>query len=151
MTENETFDKVLAFLEKRNERTDEDIFKESLEAREKIPGANAVAVPVRGYPYLVKIDDFKTLRNGYCLHPADKLWIGDSVEFPVACYNGWKKEDGSENRLANRFDRGISTFRGTCLYFGWEKDAPAPLTYEQANALCDFITPYRIRMDRGSR
>lgn len=151
MSENETFDKVLAFLEKRNERTDEDKFQESVEARDKCPGANAVAVPVRGYPYLVKIDDFTTLKGTYSLHPADTLWIGDSVEFPVACYNGWKKEDGSENRLANRFDRGISTFRGTCLYFGWENGASAPLTYEQANALCDFITPYRIRMDRGDR
>ena len=49
MSENETFDKVLAFLEKRNERTDEDKFQESVEARDKCPGANAVAVPVRGY------------------------------------------------------------------------------------------------------
>jgi len=65
MSENETFDKVLAFLEKRNERTDEDKFQESVEARDKYPGANAVAVPVRGYPYLVKIDDFTTLKGTY--------------------------------------------------------------------------------------
>ncbi len=149
MNDNEKFDKVLAFLEKRKARTDEDIFNEYQEDKDECSGANAVAIPVRGYPYLVKIEDFSTLSNGYCLHGADKLWLGESMEFPVACYNGWISEDGSENRLAGRFDRGIGTFRGTCLFFGWEDGKPAPLTYEQANALCDFFVPYRIRMDRG--
>ena len=45
MSENETFDKVLAFLEKRNERTDEDKFQESVEARDKCPGANVLYAP----------------------------------------------------------------------------------------------------------
>ena len=67
MSENETFDKVLAFLEKRNERTDEDKFQESVEARDKCPGANAVAVMTMPASAALYDHRTKTLISGDCL------------------------------------------------------------------------------------
>ncbi len=145
MSETDKKQEVLAFLKQRKARTDEDILNEHRAARSTAP-ANAVEVTVRNYPQPVMVDKFPT---GYRLSEPDTMILTAKAGFPVACYSAWQSEDGSTNRLINRFHSGRKNFSGTCLLFGWENGAPAPFTTEQANLVCDILSEARLRLDRG--
>lgn len=145
MSDNEKMNEVLEFLKKRKSRTDEEILKEHLDENSTAE-ANAVAVPVGPYPRPIMVDKFPT---GYGLAEPETMILTKMAGFPVACYSAWKSEDGSTNRLINRFHSGRKNFSGTCLLFGWENNAPAPFTTDQANIVCEILAKAKIRLDRG--
>ena len=145
MDDNEKLQKVISFLKARKARTDEEILNEHRSAR-SAETANAVAATVRNYPEPVMVDKFPT---GYGLVKPEEMILTSRAGFPVACYSAWKSEDGSTNRLINRFYSGRKNLRGTCLLFSWKDNAPAPLTTEQANIVCDILAEVRLKIDRG--
>lgn len=145
MNEKSKIRDVLELLKSRKSRTDEDILKEK-RAERNCGKANAVEVTAQSYPQPIMVESFP---NGYGLALPETMLITQKAGFPVACYSAWKSEDGSTNRLINRFYLGNKSFRGTCLLFGWKNNAPAPLTTEQANIVCDILSERKILLDRG--
>ncbi len=144
MSEQKQMQDAMAVLQKRKARTDEEILAEHLEAQ-PVEAANAVAASVRGYPRLELVE---TLPHGYGLMPPETMYISRVAGFPVACYSAWNREDGSTNSLLNLYGLVTRSFIGTCLLFGWENDAPAPFTTEQAKIVCEILTKAKIQLDR---
>ncbi len=145
MSDEKTYQEVLAFLEKRRARTVEDVFNEYLDQKPE-GKANAVEVPVRGTPRPILVQDFSS--DSKVVSPEYLTALEAQLEFPVCCISGWHPEDGSENRLISHFIHLLSV-RGTCLICGYDNGKPAPLTDEQAQFACDVLAYAEILKARG--
>ena len=143
MDDNAKKEEILAFLQKRKARTDEEILAERRAAR---GSGNAVEVTVRHYPSPITVETFPT---GYGLLEPDSMILSAKTGFPVACYSAWRSEDGSTNRLISRFYSGRRNVSGTCLLFGWKDGAPAPFTAQEAEIVCEILAEARLKLDRG--
>ncbi len=135
MSENNNFDEVLAFLEKRRTSTVEDIFNEYLDNKKEIT-ANAVMVPVRGRPYAVFIKSFEELSNA--IPPEYTGRLEAQLELPVCVISSFKKENGSENKFIENFIHLYQCY-GSCLVCKWDNDKPSPFTNEEAQFAADVL------------
>ncbi len=145
MPENNKYNEVLAFLEKRSARTVEDVFNEYLDNKKEIT-ANAVVVPVRGRPYAVFIESFEELSNAIPPEYAGRLEA--QLELPVCVISAFKKEDGSENKFIERFIHLYQCY-GSCLVCKWENEKPFPFTNEEAQFAADVLVYAEILHARG--